>query len=137
MSLLVLERLPKSFILANDGPNCIVFTTRTLYNSDMLCNTATLKKGIFIMMRFNPETKTFKLFTALSNGEKISASQAHKRFGIKNISAEVSRVRQAGFAVYANSRKAGNGVQVTEYRIGTPSRKLVAAGYKAIALGLV
>jgi hypothetical protein len=137
MSLLVLERLPKYFILAKDGPNCIVFTTKTPYNSEMLCNTATLKKGIFIMMRFNPETKTFKLFTALSNGEKISASQAHKRFGIKNISAEVSRVRQAGFAVYANSRKAGNGVQVTEYRIGTPSRKLVAAGYKAIALGLV
>jgi len=137
MSLLVLERLPKSFILANDGPNCIVFTTGTLYNSDMLWDTATLKKGIFIMMRFNPETKTFKLFTALHNGEKISASQAHKRFGIKNISAEVSRVRQAGFAVYANSRKAGNGVQVTEYRIGTPSRKLVAAGYRAMALGLV
>ena len=89
------------------------------------------------MMRFNPETKTFKLFNALRNGDAISASQAEKRFGIKNISAEVSRVRQAGFAVYANSRKAGNGVQVTEYRIGTPSRKLVAAGYKAIALGLV
>ena len=137
MSLLVLERLPKSFILANDGPNCIVFATQTLYNSEMLCNTATLKKGIFIMMRFNPETKTFKLFTALSNGEKISASQAHKRFGIKNISAEVSRVRQAGFAVYANSRKAGNGVQVTEYVLGKPSRKIVAAGYKAMAMGLV
>jgi hypothetical protein len=135
--LLVLVRLPKSFILAKDGPNCIVFATRSPYNSEMLCNTATLKKGIFIMMRFNPETKTFKLFTALSNGEKISASQAHKRFGIKNISAEVSRVRQAGFAVYANSRKAGNGVQVTEYVIGKPSRKLVAAGYKAMALGLV
>jgi len=135
--LLVLERLPKYFILAKDRPNCIVFATQTLYNSEMLCNTATLKKGIFIMMRFNPETKTFKLFTALSNGEKISASQAHKRFGIKNISAEVSRVRQAGFAVYANSRKAGNGVQVTEYRIGTPSRKLVAAGYRALAMGLV
>jgi hypothetical protein len=103
----------------------------------MLCNTATLKKGIFIMMRFNPETKTYKLFNAMLNGEAVSASQAEKRFGIKNISAEVSRVRQAGFAVYANSRKAGNGVQVTEYRIGTPSRKIVAAGYKAIALGLV
>jgi len=89
------------------------------------------------MMRFSPETKTFKLFTALHNGESVSASQALKRFGIKNISAEVSRVRQAGFAVYANSRKAGNGVQVTEYRIGKPSRKIVAAGYKAMALGLV
>ena len=88
-------------------------------------------------MHFNTETKTYKLFNALYNGEAVSASQAHKRFGIRNISAEVSRVRQAGYAVYANSRKAGNGVKVTEYVIGKPSRKLVAAGYKAMALGLV
>ena len=88
-------------------------------------------------MTINPGTKTYKLFSALSNGERVSASQAAKRFGIKNISAEVSRVRQAGFAVYANSRKAGNGVKVTEYVIGKPSRKLIAAGYKAMALGLV
>ena len=88
-------------------------------------------------MTINPGTKTYKLFSALSNGERVSASQAQKRFGIKNTSAEVSRVRQAGFAVYANTRVAGNGVQVTEYRIGTPSRKLIAAGYKAMALGLV
>jgi hypothetical protein len=88
-------------------------------------------------MTINPGTKTYKLFSALSNGERVSASQAQKRFGIKNISAEVSRVRQAGYAVYANSRKAGNGVKVTEYVIGKPSRKLVAAGYKAMALGLV
>jgi hypothetical protein len=89
------------------------------------------------MKHFNPETKTFKLFTALYNGEKVTASQAEKRFGVKNISAEVSRIRQNGYAVYANSRKAGNGVQVTEYAIGKPSRKLIAAGYKAMALGLV
>ena len=88
-------------------------------------------------MHFNPETKTYKLFNALYNGESVTASQAEKRFGIKNISAEVSRVRQAGYAVYANSRKAGNGVQVTEYAIGKPSRKLIAAGYKAMAMGLV
>ena len=89
------------------------------------------------MKHFNPETKTYKLFNALQQGQAVSASQAEKRFGIKNISAEVSRIRQNGFAVYANSRKAGNGVQVTEYAIGTPSRKLVAAGYRAMALGLV
>ncbi len=88
-------------------------------------------------MRFNPETKTYKLFSALHSGETVTASQASKRFGIKNISADVSRIRQAGFAVYANQRVAGNGVKVTEYVIGKPSRKLVAAGYKAMALGLV
>jgi len=88
-------------------------------------------------MRFNEETKTYRLFSALQSGERISASQASKRFGIKNVSAEVSRIRQSGFAVYADQRVAGNGVRVTEYRLGTPSRKLVAAGYRAMALGLV
>jgi hypothetical protein len=89
------------------------------------------------MKLFNPETKTFKLFTALYNGEAVTASQAQHRFGIKNISAEVSRIRQSGYAVYSNTRVAGNGVKVTEYVIGKPSRKIVAAGYKAMAMGLV
>ena len=89
------------------------------------------------MKFFNPETKTYKLFNALYNGETVTAAQAEKRFGIKNISAEVSRIRHSGYAVYANTRKAGNGVQVTEYAIGKPSRAIVAAGYKAMSLGLV
>ena len=84
----------------------------------------------------NKGTKTHKLFTAMKSGEKVTASEAQKRFGVKNIAAEASRIRQAGFAVYANTRKAGNGVQVTEYQIGEPSRKLIATGYKALALGL-
>jgi len=87
-------------------------------------------------MRFNTETKTYKLFSALHSGETVTASQAEKRFGIKNMSAEVSRIRQGGFAVYCNTRKAGNGVQVSEYAIGRPSRAIVAAGYRALSLGL-
>jgi hypothetical protein len=86
---------------------------------------------------FSRETKTFKLFNAMLNGDAVTPAQAEKRFGIKNISAEVSRIRQNGYAVYTNSRKAGNGVAVTEYVIGKPSRRIVAAGYKAIAQGLV
>lgn len=89
-----------------------------------------------MLRKINVETKTGKLFTALKNGEKVTASEASKRFGIKNIAAEASRIRQAGYAVYANTRKAGNGVTVTEYEIGMPSRRVVAAGYKALALGL-
>jgi hypothetical protein len=87
-------------------------------------------------MRFNEDTKTYRLFSALQSGEAVTPAAAAKRFGIKNVSAEVSRIRQAGFAVYANSRRAGNGVQVTEYVMGKPSRKIVAAGYRAMALGL-
>ena len=43
-----------------------------------------------MIKQFNPETKTFKLFNALYNGEAVTPAAAEKRFGIKNISAEVS-----------------------------------------------
>jgi len=87
-------------------------------------------------LHINPETKTFKLFNAMLTGDKVSASQAQRRFGIKNITAEVSRIRQSGHAVYANTRRASNGVNVTEYALGKPSRRLVAAGYRALARGI-
>jgi hypothetical protein len=88
-------------------------------------------------MKFiSKETKTYKLFNALYNGEKVTQSEATKRFGIKNISAEASRIRANGYAVYANTRTAGNGVTVTEYEMGNPSREIVALGYKAKALGI-
>jgi hypothetical protein len=88
-------------------------------------------------MKFiSKETKTYKVFNALYNGEKLTASQAEKRFGVKNLAAEASRIRHNGYAIYTNSRKAGNGVQVTEYEMGRPSREIVALGYKAKALGI-
>ena len=86
----------------------------------------------------NLETKTGKAFKAMVlNGETLTPAEARKRFGIGNLSAEASRIRQEGFAIYANKRVAGNGVTVTEYRHGKASRRIIAAGYKAMALGLV
>ena len=87
---------------------------------------------------FDLKTKQGKLFKALVlDGESLTASQITKRFSIKNPRATVSDIRSAGFPIYANTRKAGNGVRVTEYRHGRASRKLVSAGYKAMAMGLV
>ena len=86
---------------------------------------------------FNLDTKLGKLYNALVvNGETLSERQIAKRFGIKNVAATVSSLRDRGFAIYANQRVAGNGVTVTEYRNGTPSRSLVALGYMAMRLGL-
>lgn len=85
---------------------------------------------------FTKESKTFKVFTALRNGEVLTQAEATKRFGVKNLAAEASRIRQNGYAVYSKSRKAGNGVQVTEYEMGMPSREIVALGYKARAMGI-
>jgi len=83
----------------------------------------------------NPETKTFRVFKALQSGQALTTAKARK-MGIGNLGAEVSRIRSHGFAVYTNTRKAANGVNVTEYVLGKPSRKIVALGYKAQSLGI-
>jgi hypothetical protein len=88
------------------------------------------------MKLMNPDTKTFKLFAALQRGDRITAAQAEKRFGIKNLAAEASRIRSHGYAVYANQRRAANNVVVTEYELGRPSRQIVALGYKAKSMGI-
>ena len=87
------------------------------------------------MKLINEDTKTYKVFQALQNGEAVTESKARK-MGVGNLAAEIARIRQHGFCVYTNHRKAGNGVEVTEYQIGKPSRRLIAAGYRAMSLGL-
>ena len=88
-------------------------------------------------MKFiSKDTKTYKVFNALYNGAKLTQSQAEKRFGVKNLSAEASRIRANGYPVYAKTRKAKNGVVVTEYELGKASREIVALGYKARAMGI-
>jgi hypothetical protein len=87
--------------------------------------------------KFNLETKTGKLFKALVlDREILTPAQMSKRFGIKNPTASVSDIRSRGYAIYANSRTAGNGVNVTEYKYGEASRKMVALAYKAQSLGI-
>ena len=90
------------------------------------------------LKKFDLETKQGKLFKALvMDRETLTEAQIEKRFGIKNPSATVSIIRQHGYAVYSNTRKAANGVQVTEFQHGEASRKMVVAAYKALAMGLV
>jgi len=86
---------------------------------------------------FDLDTKQGKLFDALVlKGETLTASQISKRFSIKNPTATISDIRQRGYAIYASQRKAGNGVVVTEYVHGKPSRKMVALAYKAMQAGI-
>jgi predicted ArsR family transcriptional regulator len=81
-------------------------------------------------------TKQTRVLEALQSGEELTAKQIAARFGIKNPTATISNIRLSGFAVYANKRTNKLGGTFTKYRLGQPSRELVAAGYKAMALGL-
>jgi hypothetical protein len=114
------------------------YTELVRYSNNTLTNEVSTinSKGKAKMKFISKETKTFKVLNALRNGDKLTQSDASKRFGVKNLSAEASRIRANGYAVYANTRKAGNGVTVTEYELGRPSREIVALGYKARQMGI-
>ena len=78
-------------------------------------------------------TKSQMLLEALQKGEQLTAKQITHRFGIANPTATVSDLRFGGYAIYANKRTNKRGETFTKYRLGTPSRAVVAAGYKALA----
>jgi hypothetical protein len=77
-------------------------------------------------------TKTERVLTALRNGEQMTSKQITARFGVANPRALVDGLRKSGFAIYSNARTNKKGVTRNFYRLGTPSRAVVAAGYRAL-----
>lgn len=125
-----------ALIWQSTSPKALAKGNKVSYSNKMLLTQQTYLEKETKMKYFSENTKTFKLFNALLNGEAVTPAYALHRYNIKNITAEVSRIRQGGYAVYANRRVAGNGVKTTEYVLGKPSRALVAAGYRALAMGI-
>jgi predicted ArsR family transcriptional regulator len=80
-------------------------------------------------------TKQQALLEALQSGEQLTAKQIAHRFGMPNPTASVSALRFQGYAIYANKRTNNRGDTYTKYRLGTPSREVVAAGYRALSMG--
>lgn len=82
-------------------------------------------------------TKRGRLLEALKQGELLTAKQISSRFGIANPTATVSDIRMRdGYAVYANEHVDSRGRVTVKYELGRPSRRVVCAGYRALAAGL-
>lgn len=77
-------------------------------------------------------TKIQRVLTALVDGEELTANQIRARFGAGNPHEVVRQIRLKGYAVYSNARKNSKGDLKNFYRLGTPSRAVVAAGYRAL-----
>lgn len=77
-------------------------------------------------------TKQARLLQALKSGEELTAKQISARFGVKNPTATISDLRYMGYAIYANQHKDTKGRVTTKYELGAPSRRVVAAGYRAL-----
>jgi len=66
-----------------------------------------------------------KLVEFFKSGKDITESQARARFGVANLPARIAELRAEGYSIYKNKTKNG----ATVYRLGTPSRAMVAAAY--------
>ena len=83
------------------------------------------------MRDYNTMTKTEKVITALKNGEKLTAKQIATRFSVGNPAEVIRQLRFKGFAIYCNPSTDSKGTTRNFYRLGAPSRKMVAMAYKA------
>ena len=78
-------------------------------------------------------TQTSKVENALVNGAELTAKQITSRYGVKNVRAVISKLRSEGLSIYLNKRVSSfDGETYSKYMIGTPTRAVVAAGYKAL-----
>jgi len=71
-------------------------------------------------------TKAQRLLNFLESGATATPRQMKAMFGIANPSAVVYHLRNEGHCIYANPAKLKDGSKVTKYRLGTPSKAMVA-----------
>ena len=79
-------------------------------------------------------TKTAKVLAALENGTELTGRQIESRYSVGYARALISSIRMQGYPVYLNKRVSTfDGETYSKYRLGTPTRSVVAAGYQALA----
>lgn len=62
----------------------------------------------------------------------LTVAKMQSVFGVANPSATINELRNDGHAIYLNTRTNSNGDKVSFYRLGTPTKRMVAAGIAAI-----
>lgn len=72
-----------------------------------------------------------KVLNVLQNGRQVTAKQLASEFKIASPRKVISLLRQEGHAIYLNKHTDTKGRVTQKYRMGTPSRRLVAAAVAA------
>ena len=80
-------------------------------------------------------TNREKILAALQSGEELTVSKS-LRFGVGDAVREVNRLRHEGYAIYLNSYTTPRRT-TKKFRLGTPTRAVVAAGYQVLSQQLV
>ena len=79
------------------------------------------------------KTQAQRVINALENGAELTAKQITARDGVKNGRSVISKLSSEGNAIFLNIRVSSfDGETYMKYRLGTPTRAIVAAGYAAL-----
>jgi hypothetical protein len=71
-------------------------------------------------------TQNERIINWLSEGRSLTARQA-RNWGIKRLPARILELRNEGYSIYGATNRSGT----TSYRLGQPSRDMVATAYRA------
>lgn len=79
----------------------------------------------------NRKSQKDRLITAFNSGYDFTTNQIASRLNVSDSRARflITELRQDGYAIYKNA-KTINGATTPVYRLGTPSRAMVAAAFK-------
>ena len=72
-------------------------------------------------------TKTAKLRNLFAKGADVSWKQMRNTYDLKSPAAMVGKLRNEGMMIYENRGSKG-----VSYRVGTPSKAIIAAGINAV-----
>jgi len=78
------------------------------------------------------KSKVLAYLSKDSSYNTLTATKMQSMFGVANPGAMVDTLRKEGHAIYLNSRINANGEKVSFYRLGSPTKRIVAAGIRAL-----
>lgn len=78
------------------------------------------------------KVKILNYLSKNSSYNTLTAQKMQSIFGVANPSATINELRNEGNAIYLNSRVNANGEKVSFYRLGTPTKRMIAAGIAAL-----
>jgi hypothetical protein len=78
------------------------------------------------------QSKVLEYLSKPTGYNTLTAQKMQTLFGIANPSAVINTLRAEGNPIYLNTRKLPNGEKVSFYRLGTPTKRMIAAGILAL-----
>lgn len=61
----------------------------------------------------------------------LTPAQIRSKWGVSDVTSRISELRAEGNAIYLNHRTLEDGRKISFYRLGKPTKAVVAAGVKA------